>query len=125
MSDRGPILVVDDDFDVREALLDVLTGCGFDVRAAGDGVEALALLDGGLVPRVILLDVMMPRMDAFAFRSAQRSHGAGLAAKVIVLSAAHDIEDAATRLDADRWLPKPFRLADVLVSVDELLDGGT
>jgi two-component system, chemotaxis family, chemotaxis protein CheY len=115
------VLVVEDDDGLRETLVEVLRDEGLDVRAASDGAAALGTLHEWEAD-LILLDVMMPRMDAYAFRSAQRARGAAPDAKVIVLSAAHDIERAADRLEADRWLPKPFRLTDVLLSVDELLE---
>jgi two-component system, chemotaxis family, chemotaxis protein CheY len=116
------VLIVEDDDGLRETLIEVLRDEGHEVRAAPDGAVALGTLEGWNAD-LILLDVMMPRMDAYAFRRAQRARGAAPDAKVIVLSAAHDVETAAGRLDADRWLPKPFRLSDVLGSVDELLDG--
>ncbi len=68
MSERGPVLVVDDDHDVREALCEVLLQCGFQARAASDGAAALELLEAGLAPKVILLDLMMPRMDGAELR---------------------------------------------------------
>jgi two-component system, chemotaxis family, chemotaxis protein CheY len=122
MMEGRRVLVVEDDDGLRETLVEVLRDEGHEVRAASDGAIALGTLEEWDAD-LILLDVMMPRMDAFAFRSAQRARGAALDAKVIVLSAAPEIETAADQLGADRWLPKPFRLTDVLGSVDELLDG--
>lgn len=113
MSARGPILVVDDDFDVREALLDVLDGCGFDVRSASDGLEALALLDAGLVPRVILLDVMMPRMDGVELRAQLLAHERYAALPVVLLTADRRVDERAT-LPVDATLPKPVDLDRLL-----------
>lgn len=66
-----PILIVEDDSDLREALTFLLKACGYPVVAAGDGEAALAELHGGLEPCLILLDLLMPRKDGFQFRSEQ------------------------------------------------------
>jgi CheY-like chemotaxis protein len=58
---RAPVLVVDDDHDVREGLREALEEAGYDVYCAGDGKEALELLhDADPSPGLILLDLMMP-----------------------------------------------------------------
>jgi CheY-like chemotaxis protein len=66
-----PILVVEDDPDLRDALAYLLKACGYPVVAAGDGEEALEHLRGGLDPCLILLDLLMPRKDGFQFRAEQ------------------------------------------------------
>ncbi|HEX9244123.1 MAG TPA: response regulator [Anaeromyxobacter sp.] len=74
---RPTILVVDDDCDQRDAFAELLTRVGYDVVAAGDGLEAFELLGAGLRPTVIVLDLAMPRMSGWAFlerlRGAERS----------------------------------------------------
>jgi len=60
-------LVVDDSRAMRAILTRLMTGLGFDVVQAGDGAEALALLDGGLMPDVALVDWNMPVMDGLTF----------------------------------------------------------
>ncbi len=68
---QKPVLVVEDDSDLRDALEYLLQACGYSVVAAGDGDEALRRLRGGLRPCVILLDLLMPRKDGFQFRAEQ------------------------------------------------------
>jgi DNA-binding response OmpR family regulator len=116
----GRILLVEDDAMLRDALGEVLVDEGYDVRLAAHGAEALDELDG-FVPDVIVLDLMMPVMDAFAFRAAQRERGAALDARVLILSAARHLDDAAERIGADTYLPKPFDLDVVLGSIASLL----
>jgi CheY-like chemotaxis protein len=62
------ILLVEDDFDVREALVETLRDRGYEVESASDGEQALHILQGGARPGLILLDLMMPRMSGSEFR---------------------------------------------------------
>lgn len=117
----GRILVVEDDPTLRETLAEVLEDEGHEVRAAAHGHEALEHLDGW-EPHLILLDLMMPIMDAFAFRVRQRQLGVATGAQTVLISAARDLETAAERLDADGWIAKPFLLAEVVDVVDRLLE---
>jgi two-component system chemotaxis response regulator CheY len=60
-------LVVDDSRAMRSILTRLLGGLGFDVAQAGDGAEALSVLDAGTRPNVILVDWNMPVMDGLTF----------------------------------------------------------
>jgi two-component system OmpR family response regulator len=115
------ILVVEDDEGLRETLAEVMADEGHEVRSAAHGAEALDRLREW-VPDLIVLDVMMPTMDAFEFRGLQRLLPDAAGARVLVLSAARDIGAAAARLGADAWLTKPFALGDVIEAVERLLD---
>ena len=121
MTAPGRILVVEDDEMLRLALLEVLGDEGHEARAAAHGAEALEILDGW-DPELVVLDLMMPVMDAFEFRDRQRRRGAAPDARILVLSAARDLDGAAQRLDANAYLGKPFRLDEMLSTVDRLLD---
>src|SRR3954462_11118587 len=68
------VLIVDDDRDIRESLGELLTEEGFTVEASWNGKSALARLEEGLRPDVIVRDIMMPAMDGLALRSLQRKH---------------------------------------------------
>jgi DNA-binding response OmpR family regulator len=59
------VLVVEDDVDLRRLYGNALTFAGFDVREAGDGLDALHRLDSDR-PYAIVLDLMLPRIDGFA-----------------------------------------------------------
>jgi len=120
----GRILVVEDDESLREALLEVLGDEGHEVRVAAHGAEALETLEtaGDWEPELLVLDLMMPVMDAFEFREHQRHRAMAPGARVLVLSAARDLDGAAERLAADAYLAKPFRLDEMLTTVDRLLD---
>ncbi|HVV16873.1 MAG TPA: response regulator [Polyangia bacterium] len=64
---HGHILVVDDDDDARAGVVEILEHAQFQVRAARNGREALAELEAGLRPNLILLDLNMPVMDGWEF----------------------------------------------------------
>lgn len=62
-----PVLVVDDDRAFRESLMELLERNGLRAEGAADGAEAQARIARGLRPCVVLLDLVMPVMDGWAF----------------------------------------------------------
>ena len=68
---RTSILLVDDTAVVRDSMKVFLEAYGYSVSVAKNGCEALTLLEGGLRPGLILLDLMMPVMDGYEFRKRQ------------------------------------------------------
>lgn len=116
----GRVLVVEDDEGLRDTLAEVLADDGHDVRVASDGEAALDEVRAWR-PEIIVLDLMMPRMDGYAFRARQRLLPGAPPAKILILSAARDVESAAADLEADGWLAKPFGLHDVLTAIQGLL----
>ncbi len=117
---RGPILVVDDDRDMQATIAAILEDEGFDVRLAGDGLDALAALETTR-PALILLDITMPRMDGYAFAEELRRRGAHAAIPIVVLTADGRAEEKAARVGADAYLAKPFGLSELLDCVGQLL----
>jgi CheY-like chemotaxis protein len=113
MTAAGHILLVEDDCAIRETVADALTGEGFEVACATNGEEALRRLgEDGAPPSVILLDLMMPVMDGWAFRSAQRLDPRIAGIPVVVLSA--DADGRLAGLAPAAFLPKPFDLDRLL-----------
>jgi two-component system response regulator MprA len=114
---RGRVLIVEDEDTIGEVLVETLTDEGYEVRWARHGQEALGVLQGWL-PQVILLDLMMPEMDGWAFRSAQRQLSGSVAeVPVIVLSAARETSYRTAELEAVEALGKPFELTLVVEAV--------
>ena len=68
------VLLVDDDRDVLESTADLLDDLGYSTTCASSAAEALELIDKGLAPSVMLVDVQMPDMngDAFLAQCAKR-----------------------------------------------------
>jgi len=83
-----PVMLVEDDGLTREMMTRTIERQGWEVRCATDGVEGLALLEGGLRPGVILLDIMMPNMDGFEMLERLKGHPEWAEIPVIVVSAA-------------------------------------
>jgi CheY-like chemotaxis protein len=115
------VLVVEDDELLRETIGEVIADVGHEVRLAANGHEALAQIADWPV-ELIVLDLMMPLMDAYEFRVRQRREALAPDPKVLVLSASPDVEEAAGKLEATAWLSKPFNLGVMLEVVDRLLD---
>ncbi len=121
MSQRHRLLLVDDDPALRETLGEVLADEGYELRVASNGREALQALDGWR-PDLVILDLMMPEMGAYAFRALQRQRQAD-PSPVLVLSASPALPTAGADLDAVAVVGKPFRLQDLLDLVARILRG--
>lgn len=117
----GRVLVVEDDPTLREILAEVLSDEGHEVRVAANGTEGLLTLQAWDAD-VVILDLMMPGMSSDDFRTQQRRLG-DVPARLLVLSASHQREAAAARLDADALLGKPFSLVSLTETVDRLVQG--
>jgi len=83
----GLVLLVEDDASTREATRRVLERLGFAAGEAANGVEGLRWLDSHSPPALILLDLMMPEMDGFAFLEAIQKHPTLRNIPVVVLTA--------------------------------------
>jgi len=103
---RASVLVVEDEHELRELIARWLESRSYRVVEAADGRDAVELLQAGLEPDVILLDLTMPRMDGRAFLEWLRSDPKHQNRPVIVASAYLEDEPP---LDAERTFAKPFR----------------
>ena len=109
------VLIVEDDRDVREALVDVLEEEGIIVASAVNGSEALAYLrNAAVLPKLILLDLMMPVMDGREFRSEQVKVLEFAAVPVVVMTAAGNFDHDAMRSTVAGALKKPLHLVELL-----------
>jgi CheY-like chemotaxis protein len=114
-----PVLIVDDDVEIRRALATALAEEGFEVVAVCDGRAALDYLKGCLVhPFVILLDLRMPVMDGRAFLAARALDGSLTDIPVIVLTADYA---SGTVPGASAVLLKPFGLDGLLQRLSSLM----
>jgi CheY-like chemotaxis protein len=122
----GAILIVDDDNDVRSALSELLEEEGFAVEGAHNGREALARLRaGGAHPAVILLDLMMPGMDGWDFRSEQMRDPKLAAVPVVIVSASgFSLESIRTQFRPAAYVEKPIERKTLLDVIREVVRSG-
>ena len=116
---RHSVLVVDDEPNLREIVATILERDGYHVLTADNGQEAMTLLHGGVRPEAILLDLMMPVMDGWQFRVAQKADPTLAGIPVIAMSANASAKAAA--IDADFFLPKPVDTHTLRATVDRLI----
>ena len=105
------LLVVDDDEGIRTALAELLELRGYQVVVAADGREATDLLDCGLEPAAIVLDLMMPRMDGWAFLDLLRHDPDARRCSVPVVVTSAVASDSPP--GADDCLQKPFEVSQL------------
>jgi len=106
--DRPLVLVVDDDGDIREAIIGLLEGEGFQATGASNGLEALNFLaESQRKPSLILLDLMMPVLDGWTFCKVRQGVSMLMEIPVIAISAT-PMNGPQEPLRVDATLPKPF-----------------
>ena len=116
------VLIADDEANIVTSLEFLMEQCGFDVRVAVNGREALELVQS-FRPDLVLLDVMMPEKNGYEVCQAVRADPALADTKIVMLSAkGRDIEVAkGLELGADAYVTKPFSPEAVLDLVEALL----
>ncbi len=102
------VLVVEDDYAVQEYLLLVLEEAGYNVALANNGLDALRYLEAHPLPSLILLDLMMPVINGWAFRAAQQREPTLAAIPVVMMSAGTNDEIHAHALGAAAYIAKPM-----------------
>ncbi len=109
------VLLVEDDRELREMMTLLLDSCGIRVRTASNGLAALMQARQEPLPRVVLLDLMMPVMDGWEFRRRQLADATIAHIPIIVVSALSPVHYL--NLEPAAVIPKPCdfgRLIDVV-----------
>jgi CheY-like chemotaxis protein len=123
MTTISDILVIEDDPIMREALTDWLQAAGHGVRAAADGSAGLAAVRLA-VPAAVVMDIHMPGMSGAALISELKRDYSGVAIIAIsgLFNSGRGLDaEAALALGAARALAKPFKRAELLLALTELL----
>lgn len=116
------ILIVEDDIDIRETLTDVFERSGYRTASAVNGQDACDFLQKSPeMPKLILLDLMMPVMDGFGFREQQLKNPKWKDIPVLVVTAGGNAAQKAEQMGVKNWLQKPIALEALLDKVGELL----
>jgi len=121
---RDCVVLVDDEANIRETVAFILDAEGVEVATAADGVEGLSAVRR-LKPKVVLLDVMMPKMDGYEVCRAIRQDPNLVGTYVIILTAKGQRSDERNAMDvgADMYLSKPFDDELVLRTIGEVFAG--
>jgi CheY-like chemotaxis protein len=120
------ILVVEDDPDIRESVVEILEDEGHVVTSAGDGREALDLLQSASpAPDLILLDLMMPVMSGYQFREEQLKLPAFASIPVLVVTADVNARTKVESLQAAGFVQKPLKIQPMLDLVNQLVTAAT
>jgi response regulator RpfG family c-di-GMP phosphodiesterase len=115
------ILIVDDDWQVREVLHEIFLSAGYTCQVAGDGREGLELFRATMPPLTVT-DLKMPVMDGIALLQGIRN--ADNDAAVIVLTGAADVKTAieSLKLGAHDFIMKPVNVDELLIAAERALE---
>ena len=117
MSTKKLILIIEDDREISDTIRDILIDEGYRVEIASNGQAALDHLGGTLpLPDVMLLDIMMPIMNGYDFRTIQLADPRLRDIPIIALSADGRIQEKSERLKVEHFVRKPVEL-DVLLEL--------
>jgi len=100
------ILIVEDDQDLNKAYQMIISADGHAVESAFNGKQALDMIDGGLTPDIIFLDLRMPVLDGIGFLKAYRPDEHDSTVVVFSNYDAQDEVDEAFTLGAHRYVLK-------------------
>lgn len=117
--DKQKVLIVDDEKEIRDAIEIYLKGSDIDVLKAGDGLEALDILEKENI-HLIILDIMMPKLDGIRTCLKIRENKN---IPVIMLSAKSEDADKILGLNigADDYITKPFNPLELVARVKSQL----
>ncbi|MGH9457083.1 MAG: response regulator [Thermoanaerobaculia bacterium] len=117
------VLIVDDDPPIRNLLRQVFRRVGLDAREAKDGQEALSLIEERR-PRLMMLDLMMPRMNGWQVLEHLKDNDLLESIPVVVLTAVggHRTEGLKENFGVRAILGKPFEIHDLITTVKSILE---
>jgi DNA-binding response OmpR family regulator len=117
-----PVLVADDDADIRELVAFKLEQAGFDVTSVGDGAAALDAIRAN-PPRLAVLDVMMPGMSGIdVLRQVRADESLGSVRIILLTARSRELDvDAGFASGADDYVIKPFSPRELVHRVTVLL----
>lgn len=125
MHQKFTVLVVEDDYNIRDLLLDILSS-KYTVLTANDGLEAIRILQQNL-PDLVLCDIVMPELDGLGLIDKIRSDERTAHLPIVSVSAKLSIEDRIEAVEhgADAYITKPFNPRHVLATIEQLLNKRT
>ena len=120
------VMIVEDDPGVREGLVDVIAGEGYEVESYPDGRIALdRLATGDALPCVIVLDFLMPGMDGWMFLRERAKDPRLQKIPVLGMSASpHLVDQKGSPAGVEEFLRKPFKVETILSSIKRHCENG-
>jgi len=112
------VLIVDDDDDARDGLAECIRAEGYQVETACDGRDALTKMRA-VRPCIVLLDLLMPGMPGYGFRTAQLADEELREIPVVLCSAVHDLPDAAESMGVAAYATKPIAPGRLIALIRE------
>lgn len=115
-------MIVDDEVDIREILAFNLSAAGYDTLECGTAEAVLVNIRKGVIPDLILLDIMLPGMSGFKLADTLRKVD-GCDVPIIFLTARNTENDLLTGFSAggDDYISKPFSINEVLARIKAVL----
>lgn len=114
--DMKKILIVEDDISIRELLVEIFECEGYEVVSSVNGSEGIRALEN-YIPDVILMDMLMPIMDGFAFREEQLKKPEWENIPVLAMSAQDQENDKLESIGIKHFVQKPLELELLLSQV--------
>jgi two-component system chemotaxis response regulator CheY len=119
---KKTLLIVDDDLSILK-LLNFILSKDYEIVVKNNGVEAFGWLEDGNMPQLIISDLQMPYFDGQSFLKNVKISGFYRDIPVIMLSAAHDLDDQVANMPfkVDAYMHKPFNPADLKHAINQAL----
>jgi CheY-like chemotaxis protein len=119
---KKQVLVIEDDEAIRDVVLMFLEWEGYEVITAEDGIDGFKKLED-IIPDLILLDLLMPRMDGYEFiKLLRRRQGKLTSIPVIAFTANTQAHTDIDQIEFTDLIPKPFHLEDLLKKISTFCD---
>src|SRR5713226_2744064 len=119
---KKKILIVDDDLCILK-LLNFILSKDYDITVRNNGMDAFSWLEDGNIPELIISDLQMPYFDGHSFIKNVKISGLFRDIPVILLSAAHDLDEQVSKMpfQIDAYMPKPFSPASLRAAIIQVL----
>jgi len=120
---KKKLLIVDDDLSILK-LLNFILHKDYEIVVKNNGMDAFSWLEDGNIPELIISDLQMPYFDGQSFVKNVKISGLFRDIPVILLSAAHDLDELVTKMpyNIDAYLPKPFNPTSLKSAISQVIN---
>ncbi|HZY39295.1 MAG TPA: response regulator [Mucilaginibacter sp.] len=120
---KKKLLIVDDDLSILK-LLNFILSKDYEIVVKNNGIDAFSWLEDGNIPGLIISDLQMPYFDGQSFVKNVKISGLFRDIPVILLSAAHDLDEQVGKMpfNIDAYLPKPFNPTSLKTAINQVIN---